>query len=154
MELRYYRRSAYLVDNFVHIQGISVYYPSPNRIALPRKMRDNRNVYVYFASFGLNLLLGATTTLHVRHAFLNISLPSLHDYDVKCLMSRFVEDVNTRQRLSSSFSELRYSLLEFSSRKNCQDLTNWMRWMNAIKFEAVRIHFLCNVFVAVAVVVA
>ena len=83
MELRYYRRSAYLVDNFVHIQGISVYYPSPNRIALRRKMRDNRNVYVYFASFGLNLLLGATTTLHVRHTFLNISLPSLHDYDVK-----------------------------------------------------------------------
>ena len=46
-------------------------------------MRNNRNVYFYFASFGLNLLLGATTTLHVRHAFLNISLPSLHDYDVK-----------------------------------------------------------------------
>ena len=50
-------------------------------------MRNNRNVYFYFASFGLNLLLGATTTLHVRHAFLNISLPSLHDYDVK--MSNF-----------------------------------------------------------------
>ena len=90
MELRYYRRSAYLVHNFVHIQGISGYYPSPNRIALPRKMRDNRNVYFYFASFGLNLLLGATTTLHVHHAFLNAfferffaSLPSLHDYDVK-----------------------------------------------------------------------
>ena len=83
MELRYYRRSAYLVDNFVHIQGISVYYPSPNCIALPRKMRDDRNVYVYLASFGLNLLLGATTTLHVHHAFLYISLLSLHDYDVK-----------------------------------------------------------------------
>ena len=24
-----------------------------------------------------------TTTLHVHHAFLNISLPSLHNYDVK-----------------------------------------------------------------------
>ena len=83
MELRYYRRSAYLVDNFVHIQGISVYYPSPNRIALPRKMRDNRNVYFYFASFGLNLLLGGTTTLDMHHAFLNISLASLHEYDVK-----------------------------------------------------------------------
>ena len=28
-------------------------------------------------------LLRKTTTLHVRHAFLYISLPSLHDYDVK-----------------------------------------------------------------------
>ena len=45
----------------------------------------------------------------------------------KCLISPFVEDVNTRQRLSSSFSELRCSLLEFNSRKNCQDLTNWTR---------------------------
>ena len=45
----------------------------------------------------------------------------------KCLISCFVENVNTRQRLSSSFSELRYSLLELNSRKNCQDLTNWMR---------------------------
>ena len=35
----------------------------------------------------------------------------------KCLISRFVEDVNTRQRLSSSLPELRYSLLEFISRK-------------------------------------
>ena len=28
-------------------------------------------------------LLRKTTTLHVHHAFLYISLPSLHDYDVK-----------------------------------------------------------------------
>ena len=62
-------------------------------------------------------------TLHLHHAFLYIFLPSLHDYN-DCLISRFVEDVNTRQRLSSSFSELRYSLLEFNSRKSCQDLTN------------------------------
>ena len=27
-------------------------------------------------------LITKTTTLHVHHAFLNISLPSLHDYDV------------------------------------------------------------------------
>ena len=29
------------------------------------------------------VLLSETTTLHVHHAFLYISLPSLHDYDVK-----------------------------------------------------------------------
>ena len=28
-------------------------------------------------------LITKTTTLHVHHAFLHISLPSLHDYDVK-----------------------------------------------------------------------
>ena len=39
--------------------------------------------------------------------FLYISLQSLHDYHVKVAhFSRFVEDVNTRQRLSFSFPEL------------------------------------------------
>ena len=33
------------------------------------------------------------------------------------LILRFMEDVNTRQRFSFPFSELRYSLLEFNSRK-------------------------------------
>ena len=51
----------------------------------------------------------------------------------KCLISRFVEDVNTRQRLSFSFPELWYSLLEFNSRKICQHLTNWTRWNKADK---------------------
>ena len=46
----------------------------------------------------------------------------------KCLILRFVEDVNTRQRLSFSFPELWCSLLEFNSRKICQHLTKWTRW--------------------------
>ena len=46
----------------------------------------------------------------------------------KYLTSRFVEDVSTRQRLSFSFPELWYCLLEFNSGKNCQHLTNWTRW--------------------------
>ena len=41
-----------------------------------------------------------TTTLHVHHAFLYISLPSLHDNDVNCLISRFVDNVNIRRRIS------------------------------------------------------
>ena len=45
----------------------------------------------------------------------------------KCLISRFVEDVNTR-RLSFSFPELWYRLLEFNSGKICQHLTNWTSW--------------------------
>ena len=36
--------------------------------------------------------------------------------------------MNTRQRLSFSFPQLWYSLLEFSSRKNSQHLTNWTSW--------------------------
>ena len=46
----------------------------------------------------------------------------------KCLISRFVEDVNTRERLSCSFPELPY---RFKSRKICE-----------IKFEVGRVHFL------------
>ena len=36
--------------------------------------------------------------------------------------------MNTRKRLSSSFLELWYSLLEFNSRNICQHLTNWTSW--------------------------
>ena len=46
----------------------------------------------------------------------------------KCVVSRFVEDANTRQRLPFSFPELQYGLLKFNSRENCQHLTNWTRW--------------------------
>ena len=46
----------------------------------------------------------------------------------KCWILRFVEDVNTRQRLSFSLPELWYSPLEFNSRKICQHLTNWTSW--------------------------
>ena len=46
----------------------------------------------------------------------------------KCLISRFVEDGNTKQPVSFSFPELWYSLLEFSSRQSCQHLRNWTRW--------------------------
>ena len=46
----------------------------------------------------------------------------------KCLISRFVEDVNTRQQLSFSFPGLWYCPLEFHSKKSCQHLTNYTRW--------------------------
>ena len=42
----------------------------------------------------------------------------------RCLISRFVEDGNTRKRLSFSFPGHRYSLIELTSRKNCQQLSN------------------------------
>ena len=50
----------------------------------PTKLRRRRQ---YQKS---NRFSGKTTTLHVHHAFfLYISLPSLHDYDVKCLNFKF-----------------------------------------------------------------
>ena len=53
-----------------------------------------------------------TTTLHVHHDFL----------------AHFsVEYVNTRQKLSFSFPELRFTLLEFNSGKICQHVRNWTR---------------------------
>ena len=74
------------------------------------------------------------TTLCVHHAFLYISLPSLH-YSSRRenAYSRFVEDVNAGPRLSLSFPELWYSLLELNPRKNCQHLTNWKRWAKGDK---------------------
>ena len=81
----------------------------------------------------------------MHHAFFVFSLPSLHDYDVRCIISRFVQDVITRQRLSFSFPEPRYCLLEFNSKKNCQK--------NALKFEAAQLYLLSDYFATVAIVV-
>ena len=49
-------------------------------------------------------LLSKTTTLHVHHALLYISLSSLHDYHVEMPDSRFMEDVNKRLRIFVSLS--------------------------------------------------
>ena len=93
---------------------------------------------------------GKTTTLHMHHSFGTFLCRHCAG-----LISRFVGGVNTRQRLPFSFLELRYSLLEFNSRKSCQHLTNWTRWSKRKKrFAAARFHFLSVVFVAVAAVVA
>ena len=62
----------------------------------------------------------------MHHAFLYISLPLLHDYDVKLPNFMFCgECKHTGQRLWFSSPELRYSPLEFNSWKICQHLTNW-----------------------------
>ena len=46
----------------------------------------------------------------------------------KYLISLFMEDVKTKQRLSLTFPEPRHCLLQFNSRENCQHLLNWTRW--------------------------
>ena len=72
----------------------------------------------------------------------------------KCLISRFNEDVNRRQQLSFSFPELWYSLLRIQLIKIANIWRIKRDGISVIKFEATRIHFLSDVFVAVAVVVA
>ena len=72
----------------------------------------------------------------------------------ECLISRFVKEGNTRQQLYFSFPELWYSPLEFSSKKIANIWRIKRDVISAIKFEAARIHFLSEVLVAVAVVVA
>ena len=58
------------------------------------------------------------------------------------------------QRLSFSFPELRYSLLEFNSRKFANIWRIEQVGISGMKFEVLGIHFLSDVFLAVAVVVA
>ena len=60
----------------------------------------------------------------------------------KWLISRFVEDGNTRQQLSFSFPELWCSPSEFSSKKIANLWRIHRDGISAIKFEAARIHFL------------
>ena len=51
------------------------------------------------------------------HTFLYISLPFLHDYDVKMPISRFMENVNKHQRNFISLSELECGPLDFNFRR-------------------------------------
>ena len=44
------------------------------------------------------------------------------------LISRFVQDMSTRKRLSFSFPELRYSLKKSTPENICQNLLDWTRW--------------------------
>ena len=73
----------------------------------------------------------------------------------KNLISRFEEDVNTRQGLSFSFAEFRYSHFEFHTTKICQQLTKRTRWNKHDEvWGSANSLFESDVFVVVAVVVA
>ena len=57
----------------------------------------------------------------------------------KCLISRFLEDVNKRKQFSFLLPELRYSLLKFKSKKTCQNESKDRDGISAIKFQTARI---------------
>ena len=66
--------------------------------------------------------------------FWYISLASLHDYDVKMPNFTFSRE-NTRQRLSFSFPEIRYSPLELNSRNKLAAFDE----MNDIKISPIKL---------------
>ena len=83
----------------------------------------------------------------MQHAFCTFLCRRRTTTTWNCLISRFVENGNTRQQLSFSFPELWYSPLEFKS-KPFDNIWRIKRdGISAIKFEAARIHFLSDVFV-------
>jgi len=54
----------------------------------------------------------------------------------KCLMSRFVENLTTKQGLSLSFPDLRYRVLELNSRNRCRNIwRNKRDEIRVIKFN-------------------
>ena len=70
-------------------------------------------------------LLTKTTSLHVHHAFLYISLPLQHDYDVKMSgFTFFVEDVNKRRQTFLSLSKLDCGPKEINSLLATSPATN------------------------------
>ena len=96
------------------------------------------------------------TALHVHHAFLYISLPSLHDYDVICLISRFIDNVNIRRRISNTlFINLNIYIFKNSTTGEFAYIKHSDRvGIIALRFHRSRRHSLNLVFAAVAVVVS
>ena len=78
---------------------------------------DNKNVKKTIG------LISKTTTLHVHHTFLYIFSRLYTTTTWKCLIARFVEDVNKQRRNFISVSELEYGPLKFRFRRVRLQLT-------------------------------
>ena len=96
-------------------------------------------------------LLSKTATLHLHHAFLYISLPSLYDYDVK--MPNFTL-YGGRKQATSNFS---FSFLNLGAVPKKSTLTKFAQiWhfqrigINATVFEKTRVPFQSDIFASVA----
>ena len=83
--------------------------------------------------------------MHVQHAILYISLPSLHHCDIK--LPNFTRSLYGLGEQNTDvvffFSKLSYGSFGFNPRKFRQIKWHWIRSM---KFEAVQIHFLSDFF--------
>ena len=92
-------------------------------------------------------LIVKTTILHVYHAFLCISLPPLHDYDIKMPSFTSTEEVHKRRPNFLYFSELGYGSWEFNFRRVhflFSKLVTWSKrdedWKNANSLFLCRLH--------------
>ena len=90
--------------------------------------------------------------MHVHHAFLYISLLSLHDYNMKMPNCKFYGGCKQAMANLSFSSKLEWGLQEFNSWKFAYIWHfQWIR-INTTKFEVTRIHFKSDIFSAVTVV--
>ena len=98
-----------------------------------------------------------TTTLHVHHAFLYTSLPSLQDYDGKMPNFTFYDGrKQATAKFSLSFWTWIWFLVIRLKRGSPGFACIWQsKWFGviAIEIERTQIHFSSDVFVAVAVVI-
>ena len=88
----------------------------------------------------------------MQHVFLYISLPSLHDYDVKMPNCEFTEDVNKRRRISFSLSKVECGPQENNSTEIRLHLPFSANWNKRDSVWKTGIHFKSDVFTAIAVV--
>ena len=96
-------------------------------------------------------LISKTTTLHVHHAFLYISLPSLHGYDVK--LPNFVFCGERKQATTKfNFDLLNLNMVPRNSTSGGLAKIWQSKWVGiiTIRTERRQIHFLSDVLVAVA----
>ena len=85
---------------FYHILTSSVIYNNGEfKMSLRRR---NENMKKVIGSGKQN------NNLHVHHAFLYNSWPSLHDYDMNWTISRFIDNVNVWRRIPLSLFKLEY----------------------------------------------
>ena len=73
-------------------------------------------------------LIVKTTILHVYHAFLCISLPPLHDYEMKMPSFMSTEEVHKGRPNFLYFSELGYGSWEFNFRRVHLHLPKLVTW--------------------------
>ena len=100
-------------------------------------------------------MISKTTTLHVNHACLYISLPFLHDYDVEIPNLTFCGDVKKRPIDDEiSFLSLKQSMVLTNSAPGgfACILKIESKWLGIVAMKAKRtqIHFLSYVFAAVS----
>ena len=101
--------------------------------------------------------LANSSSARASRFFLYISLPSLHDYDVKIPNFMFYggREHKTTTFFFFSWTSIQFFRIHLQRKLPTFDKLNAIgHGISAIKFEAARLHFLSDVFVAVTVVVA